>query len=308
MSLESALVSLEESYPAEQVVQDSAPQRVTFRRRRRLLDLCALIVVALATLGTFGLMGWMLVHIVSHGLHHVDWQFLTENYIRAGNATGLWPMIVATVYMVLLAIAIAAPVGIMTALYLTEFAKPNGRIVKVIHFATQSLAGIPAIIYGLFGLAFFVSTLEFGFSILAGAATLSILILPLMIRMSEESLRAVPASMREESYALGASRIYTIRKLILPQAMGGILTSIILGVGRVISESAPVFLTAGMVARIPDSVFDSGRTLAVHLYMLTQELLSDKELEQAYGTAMVLIIVVLVINGLIRLVTARIGK
>ncbi|WP_456295180.1 phosphate ABC transporter permease PstA [Vibrio sp. AK197] len=254
---------------------------------------------------TVGFLFWIIWYILSNGLQHVDWKFISDNYTRTGEEHGIFPMIVSTVYMVIASLAVAAPMGIMTAIYLTEYAKVGSRLVKVIRFCTESLAGIPSIIFGLFGMTFFVAVLGLGFSILSGALTLSILILPVIIRTTEEALMAVPQTYREGSYGLGASKIYTIWRLILPSAMPGILTSIILSTGRVIGESAPVFLTAGMVARIPDSIMDSGRTLTVHLYKLTTELFTVDEWNQAYGTATVLIVVVLVINMITKLMAKK---
>jgi phosphate transport system permease protein len=254
---------------------------------------------------TVGFLFWIIWYILANGLKHVDWHFITDNYTRTGDEHGIFPMIVSTIYMVIASIAVAAPLGIMTAIYLTEYAKVGSRLVKVIRFCTESLAGIPSIIFGLFGMTFFVAILGFGFSILSGALTISILILPVIIRTTEEALMAVPQTYREGSYGLGASKIYTIWRLILPSAIPGILTSVILSIGRVIGESAPIFLTAGMVARIPDSLFDSGRTLTVHLYKLTTELFTIEEWNQAYGTATVLIVVVLLINMLTKLIASR---
>ncbi|BCL71884.1 Phosphate ABC transporter, permease protein [Vibrio nigripulchritudo MADA3029] len=254
---------------------------------------------------TVGFLFWIIWYILSNGLKHVDWAFITDNYTRTGDEQGIFPMIVSTIYMVIASIAVAAPLGIMTAIYLTEYAKVGSKLVKIIRFCTESLAGIPSIIFGLFGMTFFVAILGLGFSILSGALTLSILILPVIIRTTEEALMAVPQTYREGSYGLGASKIYTIWRLILPSAMPGILTSVILSIGRVIGESAPVFLTAGMVARIPDSLLDSGRTLTVHLYKLTTELFTIEEWNQAYGTATVLIVVVLVINMITKLIAKR---
>ncbi len=254
---------------------------------------------------TVGFLFWIIWYILSNGLQHVDWNFITDDYTRTGDEHGIFPMIVSTLYMVIASIAVAAPLGIMTAIYLTEYAKVGSRLVKVIRFCTESLAGIPSIIFGLFGMTFFVAILGLGFSILSGALTLSILILPVIIRTTEEALMAVPQTYREGSYALGSSKIYTIWRLILPSAMPGILTSVILSIGRVIGESAPVFLTAGMVARIPDSLLDSGRTLTVHLYKLTTELFTIEEWNQAYGTATVLIVVVLLINMVTKLIAKR---
>ena len=273
------------------------------QKRRRIQDKVVQGLIVLSTIATMGILTWILWHIVSNGISHVSWEFLTANYSRTGSTSGIWPMIISTIYMVGLSLLIATPIGIMAAIYLTEYAKPCSRLVKLIRFATESLAGIPSIIYGLFGLTLFVSTMGLGFSILSGALTLSILILPVIIRTTEESLMAVAHTYREGSYALGASRIYTIRRLILPNALPGIITSIILCIGRIIGESAPVFLTAGMVARIPNSILDSGRTLTVHLYKLTQELFSINEWNQAYATATTLVLIVLGLNILTRVIS-----
>lgn len=275
---------------------------------RKMKDTASLITVWAAAAATVSFLFWIVWYILSNGLQYVDWSFVTGDYTRIGEQSGIWPMIVSTLYMIAASIAIAAPIGIMTAIYLTEYAKVGSRTVKVIRFCTESLAGIPSIIFGLFGMTFFVSVLGLGFSILSGALTLSILILPVIIRTTEEALMAVPQAHREGAYGLGASKIYTIWTLILPSAMPGIVTSVILSVGRVIGESAPVFLTAGMVARIPESLLDSGRTLTVHLYKLTQELYTIHEWNQAYATATVLIVVVLFINILTKLIASKFSK
>ena len=251
---------------------------------------------------------WVVWHILSNGLSHVSWEFITGAYTRIGEASGIWAMIVSTVYMVGLSLAFAAPIGIMTAIYLTEYAAPDSQVVKMIRFCTESLAGIPSIVYGLFGMTFFVTTLGLGFSILSGALTLAMLILPVIIRTTEEALLAVPMSYREGGYALGSSKIYTICRLVLPSALPGIVTSIILSTGRVIGESAPVFLTAGMVTQIPESVLESGRTLTVHLYKLTQELFTQHEWDQAYATATILIVLVLMLNMATKVIAARLNK
>lgn len=280
-------------------------QHAKLKQARMQKDQLLTIFVWAAAAVTVGFLFWIIWYILSNGLKHVDWAFISDNYTRTGDEHGIFPMIVSTIYMVIASIAVAAPLGIMTAIYLTEYAKVGSRLVKVIRFCTESLAGIPSIIFGLFGMTFFVAILGLGFSILSGALTLSILILPVIIRTTEEALMAVPQTYREGSYGLGAPKIYTIWRLILPSAMPGILTSVILSIGRVIGESAPVFLTAGMVARIPDSLLDSGRTLTVHLYKLTTELFTVEEWNQAYGTATVLIVVVLLINMITKLMAKR---
>lgn len=279
--------------------------RAKLKQAREFKDNVLRSFIWIAAALTVGFLFWIIWYILSNGLQHVDWNFISDNYTRTGEEHGIFPMIVSTIYMVVASIAVAAPLGIMTAIYLTEYAKVGSRLVKVIRFCTESLAGIPSIIFGLFGMTFFVAILGLGFSILSGALTLSILILPVIIRTTEEALMSVPQTYREGSYGLGASKIYTIWRLILPSAMPGILTSVILSIGRVIGESAPVFLTAGMVARIPDSLMDSGRTLTVHLYKLTTELFTVEEWNQAYGTATVLIVVVLLINMITKLIAKR---
>ncbi|MEZ8194114.1 MULTISPECIES: phosphate ABC transporter permease PstA [Vibrio] len=275
------------------------------KKQRQFKDNVLSVFIWGASALTVGFLFWIMWYILSNGLQHVDWNFVTDDYTRTGDEHGIFPMIISTIYMVIASISVAAPLGIMTAIYLTEYAKVGSKLVKIIRFCTESLAGIPSIIFGLFGMTFFVAILGLGFSILSGALTLSILILPVIIRTTEEALMAVPQTYREGSYGLGAPKIYTIWRLILPSAMPGILTSVILSIGRVIGESAPVFLTAGMVARIPDSLLDSGRTLTVHLYKLTTELFSIEEWNQAYGTATVLIVVVLLINTLTKLIASR---
>ena len=280
-------------------LQNTNPQR------RQWQDNIGLALIWVAAAITVSFLLWVVWYILSNGLAHVDWGFISSNYTTLGETSGIWPMIVSTLYMVAASIAVAAPMGIMTAIYLTEYAPVGSRWVKVFRFCTESLAGIPSIIYGLFGMTFFVVVLGFGYSILSGALTLSILILPVIIRTTEEALMAVPQTYREGSYGLGASKIYTIWRLILPSAMPGIVTAIILSVGRVIGESAPVFMTAGMVARIPESMLDSGRTLTVHLYKLTQELYTVHEWNQAYATATVLIVLVLCINFITKLIASR---
>ncbi|MCT7942768.1 phosphate ABC transporter permease PstA [Shewanella holmiensis] len=278
------------------------------KQNRDFKDKAALAGVWASAALTIVFLLWVVWHILSNGLSHVSWEFITSSYTRIGEASGIWAMIVSTVYMVGLSLSIAAPLGIMTAIYLTEYAKPGSKLVELIRFCVESLAGIPSIVYGLFGMTFFVTVLGLGFSILAGSLTLSMLILPVIIRTTEEALMAVPMSYREGGYALGSSKIYTIWRLILPNALPGIVTSIILSTGRVIGESAPVFLTAGMVTQIPESVLDSGRTLTVHLYKLTQELFTQHEWDQAYATATILIVLVLILNLITKFIATRFDK
>ena len=218
--------------------------------------------------------------------------------------TGILPAVAATLQMVAIALLIAAPIGISAAIYLTEYAK-QGRITRTIRFATESLSGIPSIIYGLFGMLFFVKTLGWGWSLISGALTASIMILPTIVRSTEETIKSVPREFREGSYGLGATKIRTIFKIILPTASPGILAAMILSIGRVVGETAALILTAGTVLQVPGSIMDSGRTLSVHLYLLAKEGIS---FEAAFATATVLIITVLIINFSATFLSKKVGK
>lgn len=233
---------------------------------------------------------WIIAFILIKGIPHISIEFLTSKYYS--DSKGILPMIINTVYMVILTLLISVPIGICSAIYLTEYAK-EGIVVKIIRFATETLAGIPSIVYGLFGLVFFVTILDFSWSLLSGCLTLSIVVLPTIIRTTEETLKTVPKEYKEGSLALGATKLVTIYKVILPSAIPGILTSIILSIGRIIGETAALIFTSGMVPKVAESVMNSGRTLSLHLYNLTKEGIS---IEQAYATACVLLIVVFIIN------------
>ena len=196
------------------------------------------------------------------------------------------PTLLGTIILPLLAIIIATPLGVGTAIYLTEYTIEN-RITRIIRFGADCLAGIPSIIFGLFGFIFFVTTLEMGWSILSGSLTLAFMILPTIIRTSEEAIKSVRYSYREVSFSLGATLWQTVRKVVLPNALPGIVTGIMLSIGRSIGETAAVIFTAGSSLRIPNSLFDSIRTMSVHFYILAREGISS---QNAYGTAAVLII------------------
>ena len=231
--------------------------------------------------------------------------FLNFSFISGGaEKRGIFPMLVTTLYVVLVSLAIALPIGIMTALFLNEYTG-NSRLVRLLRLAIETLAGIPSILYGLFGLLLFCRFLGFGQSILSGACTLSIMILPVIIRTTEESLKTVPESFREASLSLGATKFQTIRHVVLPSALPGIVTSAILAIGRVVGESAPVLLTVGITRNIPKSLFDSGRTLTIHLYYLTKEAINPEDFGTAFATAAVLIVVVVLINTLTKVITMK---
>ena len=239
---------------------------------------------------TVGILLWIMGYIMVKGLSHISWEFLSTD--QTSDANGIFPIIVSTLYLVFLGVVIATPIGVFAAIYLTEYAK-QGRIVKVIRFATESLGAIPSIVFGLFGLIFFVVILKLQRSLVAGALTVTIMVLPTIIRATEEALKSVPREFREGSFALGASNFRTIFKVILPSAIPGILSATILTVGRIVGESAAVFLTAGMVPRMPRGIFDPGRTLSVHMYVLASEGIS---FDEAYATAVVLVVIVLFVN------------
>ncbi|HPJ21477.1 MAG TPA: phosphate ABC transporter permease PstA [Clostridia bacterium] len=242
--------------------------------------------------------------IIIKGAPQISWSFLTDIYKVTADKHGILPMMVNTVYLILITLLISVPVGIFAAIYLVEYAKP-GKIVSVIRFTTETLAGIPSIVYGLFGLIFFVSFLKLDWSILSGALTLSIMVLPVIIRTTEESLKTVPREYKEGSLALGATRLRTIFKIILPNAISGILAAVILSIGRIVGETAALLFTSGIVPKIAQSIFNSGRTMSLHLYLLVTEGISTDE---AYGTAFVLLVIVIVINRLSAYLAGRLRK
>lgn len=266
--------------------------------KRKYSDIFTKALIWVCALMTVGVLIWLIGYIVLNGLDNLSLEFIFSEY--KGDQHGILPMIVNTIYLVLLSAAIATPIGIGAALYMVEYAK-QGSPIRIIRFATETLAGIPSIIYGLFGYIFFVTILKLSFSLLSGALTLAIMVLPTVIRTTEEALKAVPKEYREGSLALGATRLQTITNVVLPTAIPGILTAIVLSIGRIVGETAAVYLTAGMVARFPESIVDSGRTLSVHLYILAKEGIS---FEEAFATATVLLIIV----GIINLITTSIAR
>ncbi|MCL0052298.1 phosphate ABC transporter permease PstA [Peptococcaceae bacterium] len=240
-----------------------------------------------------GILFFIIFHILKEGLFAINWEFLTEAPREMGREGGIFPIIIGTIYVVALSIAVGAPIGIMAAVFLTEYAK-KGKLVSTIRFFVETLAAIPSIVFGLFGFLFFVIYLGWGWSIMSGGLTLACMLLPIIIRTTEESIKAVPESYREGSLALGATRWQTVYKIVLPCALPGIITGVILGIGRAISEAAAVFLTAGMAGLIvPESVWDPARTLTVHLFILASEGIC---FERAYATAAILVIMILIIN------------
>lgn len=241
---------------------------------------------------------YIIADVIVGGIGTISWEFLTEAPRKSGEEGGIWPVIVGTLYLVIGTIAFALPLGMAGAIYLSEYAK-QGRLSRMIRLSIVTLAGIPSVVIGLFGLGLFVIFLGFGASILAGSMTLACMILPTIIVASEEALRSVPQSFREASLALGATKWETIRRNVLPYAVPGMMTGSILGVGRAAGETAPILLTvaAFFLPTLPQSVFDQCMALPYHLYILATQLPDiEKARPMQYGTALVLIAVVLGFN------------
>ena len=241
-------------------------------------------------------------YILWKGVPHLSPELFAWEY--NSNNVSMLPSMINTLLMTLLSLLVCVPLGIGAAIYLTEYAPRGSKLVKLVRMTAETLSGIPSIIYGLFGSLFFVVTLKMGLSLLSGALTLSIMVLPTIMRTTEEALLAVPDSYREGSFGLGAGRLRTTFKVVLPSAVSGILSGVILAVGRIVGETAALIYTAGTVPKIPDSVLDSTRTLAVHMYTISTEGLY---IDQSYATAVVLLIMVLAINGMSTLIAKRIG-
>jgi phosphate transport system permease protein len=276
----------------------------TYKRDPRSLVLFLLVIVS--TILTIGLLLFLIGYIMIKGIPHIkpelfQWKYNTLN-------VSLMPALINTVIITIISLLIAAPIGVFSAIYLVEYAKKGNKLVSIIRITAETLSGIPSIVYGLFGLLFFVTALGWGMSLLAGAFTLSIMILPLIMRTTEEALKAVPNSYREGSYGLGAGKLRTVFKIVLPSAMPGILAGVILGIGRIVGESAALIYTAGTVAEIPkgsDFLFDSTRTLSVHMYALASEGLY---VNQSYATAVILLIIVVLINYLSGFISKKLSK
>lgn len=249
-------------------------------------------ILWLFTLMTVSVLFFIIVFILKNGLPVLDIPFFTTNPRDMGKSGGIFSTIVGTLALTILAILIATPLGVGTAIYLTEYTREN-KLTRIIRFGSECLAGIPSIIFGLFGFILFVNKLKFGWSILSGGLTLSFMILPTIIRTSEEAIKAVPRVFREVSYSLGSTKWQMVTRVILPSAIPGIVTGIILSVGRSIGETAAVIFTAGSALRIPTSLFSSSRTMSVHFYILAREGIS---MPNAFGTAAVLIMAILIIN------------
>jgi phosphate transport system permease protein len=252
----------------------------------------ARVVLWTMTIITVAILVYIIAFVLRKGIPALSWEFLSKNPVDMGKEGGIFPTIIGTVVLTAGAILIATPLGVGTAIYLTEYTW-EGPLTRIIRFGAECLAGIPSIIFGLFGFILFVTKLKFGWSILSGSLTLAFMILPTIIRTSEEAIKSVPPVYRTVSFSLGSTKWQTVTRVVLPSALPGIVTGVILSVGRSIGETAAVIFTAGSALRLPTSVFSSSRTMSVHFYILAREGIS---MSNAYGTAAILIIAILGIN------------
>ena len=267
------------------------------------LSFVLLLLVVISCAITVLVLGFLVSYILINGIPHLSLDLFAWTY--TSDNVSMMPAIINTLIMTFISLLIAVPFGIFAAIYLVEYAKKGNKIVEVVRITAETLSGIPSIIYGLFGMLFFVMALHWGYSILAGAFTLAIMVLPIVMRTTEEALLAVPDSFREGSFALGAGKLVTVFKIVLPSAVPGILSGVILSIGRIVGETAALMYTAGTATSVASNVFASGRTLSVHMYSLSREGL---HIDQSYATAVVLLFIVILINWFSSFIAKRISK
>lgn len=279
--------------------------------RKRISDVLAYILIGICCVISVLVLIGIIAYVFIKGIGVVDWSFLSSVTSVLNGTVGIAGNIVNTIIAVVLTLLISAPVGICGAIYLNEYAKP-GKIVSAIEFATETLSGIPSIIFGMFGMVFFVEGLHMGYSLLAGSLTLSLMVLPLITRNTQEALKTVPDSYRQGAIGLGSTKLYMIVKILIPSSMQGIVTGVILAVGRVVGESAVLLFTAGSAKLLPNDIkqillkpFQSGGTLTVQMYLSAT---SEGDFDTAFGIAVVLLIIVLCINFLTKLLTRLFNK
>ena len=266
-------------------------------------SLLLFFLVCLAACITMIALLFIIGYILIKGIPHLTPELFDIKYTSKN--VSLLPALINTLFIIVLSLFFAVPVGISAAIYLAEYAQRGNKLIHMINLTTETLSGIPSIVYGLFGSLFFVKYLGFGLSLLSGACTLSIMILPLIMRTTQESLKNVPDSYREGSFGLGAGKLRTIFSIVLPCAIPGILSGVILSIGRIVGESAALIFTAGTVAEIVPTIFSSARTLSVHMYAISGEGLY---INQTYATAVVLLVVVIFINMVSNFIAKKIGK
>ncbi|MGYP003403538889 len=264
--------------------------------RRRYGDHVLAVLVWLSASAIAGLFLWLLADMASHGFDRLSWSFLTTEPERSGRRGGIAPILVSTLAVLTITLAVAVPLGLATAVWLSEFTRVNSRSAAAIRFSLDVLAGVPSIVYGLFGSAFFCVWMGLGYSLLAGGLTLACMVLPILIRTSEAGLAAVPDEWRQGAAALGLSRWAALRYLLLPAAAPALTAGLMLGIGRALAETAVLLFTSGYVDRMPASWLDSGRVLAVHIFDLSMNVTGGDK--AAYGSALVLLALLLMVNGL----------
>lgn len=272
-------------------------------KKMKPFEMLLLLITWGAAFITVSILGFLIIFITIKGVPYIKSSLFSFHY--TSDNVSLMPALISTIIITFMALLITVPLGVFAAIYLVEYAKRGNKVVKWVRMTTETLSGIPSIVYGLFGLLFFVTYLGYGFSILAGSLTVSIMILPLIIRSTEEALKSVSDLFREGSYGLGAGKLRTVFKIVLPSAMPGILAGIILSIGRIVGETAALVYTAGTVAQVPTNIFMSARTLSVHMFALSSEGLHTNE---GYATAVVLLIIVIFINTISSRIAKRIGK
>ena len=260
------------------------------------------LLTNLAALFTVLVLGFLIAYILINGIPHLKpslfaWTYNSDN-------VSMMPELINTLLLTGLALLVTAPLGIFAAIYMVEYAKKGNKIVGIVRITAETLSGIPSIVYGLFGMLFFVGTMKMGYSLLAGALTVAIMVLPTIMRTTEEALLAVPDTFRQGSFGLGAGKLRTVFKIVLPSAVPGILSGVILATGRIVGETAALIYTAGTMTQVPNSILDSTRTLSVHMYRLSNEGLHTNE---AYATAVVLLVFVVLINMLSRFVASKLA-
>ncbi|MGN0335176.1 MAG: phosphate ABC transporter permease PstA [Lachnospiraceae bacterium] len=270
---------------------------------KRPASLLMMLLILLSAVLTAGCLTVLIGYILIRGVPHLSSDLFAWNY--TSDNCSMMPAILNTIEMIFLALLFAVPFGIGSAIYLVEYAKRGNKLVEIIRITTETLTGIPSIVYGLFGMLFFVNRLNWRLSIMAGACTLAIMVLPVIMRTTEEALMAVPDSYREGSFGLGAGRLRTVFRIVLPSAVPGILSGVILSIGRIVGETAALIYTAGTVSEAAADLFSSGRTLAVHMYCLSGEGL---HIDQAYATAVVLLMIVVLMNLLSSKIAGRMSK
>lgn len=272
-------------------------------KEQKLEELLWTVIIWVVAVLVTGVLLWILSDVFWHGIGQISWQFLTEPPSNAGREGGIAPIVVSTGLIVGVCMAVSIPLGVGTAVLLAEFAENSNLFARLVRLSLDALAGVPSIVFGLFGNTFFCKTLGMGFSILSGGLTLACMVLPILIRSTQEGFRSIPNDYRRSAAALGISRTATLWEILLPTAMPGVVVGLLLGLGRAISETAALIFTSGYVDRMPESLLDSGRSLSVHIYDLAMNVSGGEP--NAYASALVLISLLILINGLISWLAER---